>query len=140
MSNHHITVPLGTSLQLLTKGKYCDRDIIVEAEVDTINAKLPESRVTVYDMDGGNTVVTVLVNEGGVLKPKSVNVPNGGSIEITYVWGTPILIEGWHAWFETYTYDDDYYDALYELDRTTFTYIIIPEYKYGRSHKIYAYL
>lgn len=140
MNPYLLRFPLGTSLQLLTKGKYCDRDIIVEAEVDTINATLPESRVTVYDMDGGNTVVTVLENDGGVIKPKTVSVPNGGSIEITYVWGTPILLEGGHGWFETYTYDDDYYDAIYELDRTTWTYIIIPNYAYGRSHKIYAYL
>lgn len=58
MSEHNITVEGGTSVRLLTAGKYCDRDILVTAEggasVDVITASTLPATVT----DGQIVIIT----------------------------------------------------------------------------------
>lgn len=57
MSEHNISVEGGTSVRLLTAGKYCDRDIVVTAMANTseseeheILVKLIERTITEFDV------------------------------------------------------------------------------------------
>lgn len=115
--------------------------IVVVERSGGINVTLPTRTVTVTDRDyGGNVVVTVLVNEGGVLKPKSMNVPSGGTVTITYAWKTPVFITSpYISWCDVYDAEGElmkYCPSTY--DATTATLAYFPQSDGGDNHHIYA--
>ena len=106
-----------------------------------INVTLPNCTVTVCDRDyAGNVVVTVLVNEGGVLKPKSTNVPSGGTVTLTYAWKTPVFITSpYLSWCDVYDAEGDYIrNCPYTYDATTATVAYFAQIDGGDRHHIDA--
>ena len=106
-----------------------------------INVTLPNCTVTVCDRDyAGNVVVTVLVNEGGVLKPKSTNVPSGGTVTLTYAWRTPVFITSpYLSWCDVYDAEGDYIrNCPYTCDATTATMAYFAQIDGGNRHHIDA--
>lgn len=144
MSTHNITVQGGTSVRLPTAGKYCDRDIIVTAEGGGggINVTLPTRTVMVVDNDyAGDIKVTVLVNEGGKLVYKSMDVPSGGALTLTYAWYTPIFITSrWAASISVEDAEGDWIRyAPYHYDATNSMFAVFPQSDGGSSHTVYVY-
>lgn len=72
MSEFNINVDSGTSVKLKTAGKYCDRDIVVNAIGSTGGEAKPEQEKIVDITENGTTEVTP--DEGKVLSKVKVNV------------------------------------------------------------------
>lgn len=83
MSEFNINVDGGTSVKLKTAGKYCDRDIVVNAIGSTGGEAKPEQEKTVSITENGTTVVTP--DDGKVLSKVNINVnvaSDGGTTEL----------------------------------------------------------
>lgn len=72
MSEYNITVEGGSSVKLKTAGKYCDRDIVVNALGSAVGDVKPEQEKTVDISENGTTEVTP--DEGKVLSKIRINV------------------------------------------------------------------
>lgn len=77
MSEHNITVEGGTSVRLPTAGKYCDRDILVNATAvgdTTIEDGLITRTLTEYTNDRVTSVAAYAFNQNKTIQ--SVSMPN----------------------------------------------------------------
>lgn len=87
MSEHKIIVESGTTMRLLTGGKYCDRDILVEAlgeSIATVEA------INYSEWDSGKFTETL---DNGSMLEYAVELEDGKPVRITGPDGTKTLVD-----------------------------------------------